>query len=505
MPSLGAPPEQHAQATGRTLPLEVAPGGVPASAEELAQRVQRLAASGATRLALVDEPDALDDTRLEAVLTAAEAAGLIVDCIHGVRAEWVEPERLVRWRSRLERILVSSPDPAAVEQAARIARSAGMSLSVRYEFGATGQSAEELNVALARAIELYEETGARPVVRWGEPAGALSREMLESFRWTFEQRMAAAEGPEKLILNVTYVCNNRCTFCAVGTRPQVNGHPARQREHLEAYRAQGVRMVDFDGGEPTLNPELIPLIRYARHLGFQQVHVTTNGRLCAYEEFARRLVRSGLTSLLFSLHGPNRQIHAQHAGVAEAFDQTVQGIRHVLKHAPPGVDLGLNITVTKGNYRSLGEVAALVWELGLRWFNIQFLTPFGRATSHLLPDSEAAAAAAMRVIDEWQDRLKLQVINLPFCLMPGYERFMAGDLGKQQRQMIFVNNEDVNLAAYLTGHRVKKPECAACPHAVFCGGLFAFDKEPEPASTFLPSDLDRPRVQVPPAGNSRGG
>jgi MoaA/NifB/PqqE/SkfB family radical SAM enzyme len=288
------------------------------------------------------------------------------------------------------------------------------------------------------------------------------------------------------------VCNNRCTFCAVGTRTQVDGHPQRQREHLDRYRAMGVTMVDFDGGEPTLNPELVPLVRYAREVGYERVNVTTNGRMLAYEKYARALVRSGLTTLLFSVHGHNAQVHAQQVGVAEAFDQTVQGIRHAVRLAPPGVELGMNITVTKGNYLHLEDLAQLAWDLGLRWINIQFLTPFGRATKWIAPDTQAAADIAMRVIDAWQDRVKFQVINLPFCFMPGYERYMLGDLLKLQRHMIFVNNEDVNLAEYLAERRTRKPVCEPCPHAVFCGGFYELEAAPEPPWLIRPEDLLRP-------------
>src|SRR5262249_3502433 len=156
--------------------------------------------------------------------------------------------------------------------------------------------------------------------------------------------------------------NNHCTFCAVGTRTQVHGHPPNQRAHLERYRRAGVRMVDFDGGEPTLNPELVPLIRHARALGYERVNVTTNGRLGASPDFARRLVGSGLTTLLFSVHGPDAQSHAQQVGVAEAFEQTVDGIRNCRAAAAlPGVELGMNITLTKSNYERLDEVAQLAF------------------------------------------------------------------------------------------------------------------------------------------------
>ena len=98
----------------------------------------------------------------------------------------------------------------------------------------------------------------------------------------------------------------------------------------------------------------------------------------------------------------------------------------------------------------------------------------------------------MGVIDAWRDRLKLQVINLPFCFMPGYEDLLVGDLLKLERHMIFVNNDEVNLFEYLRERRVKKPVCEGCPHHVFCGGFYELDDAPEPTWLVRPEDLVRP-------------
>jgi MoaA/NifB/PqqE/SkfB family radical SAM enzyme len=253
----------------------------------------------------------------------------------------------------------------------------------------------------------------------------------------------------------------------------------------------GVTMVDFDGGEPTLNPELIPLIRYSRAIGYERINVTTNGRMCFYPEFAQKLVRSGLTTLLFSVHGADAQTHAQQVGVAEAFEQTTGGIRNCVAAKPAGVELGMNITLTKGNFQQLDGVAQLAWDLGLRWLNIQFLTPFGRATRMVAPDTQAAADVARAVIEKWQATMKIQIINLPFCFLPGHEQLMMGDLGKLERHMVFVNNEDVNLAQYLAERRTRKPVCASCPHAVFCGGFYELDEVPEPPWLISTEDLLR--------------
>ncbi len=483
---------------------------------------------GATRLELLDELVNVNERHFDAVLELIDELGVRFDVPNGMRADYLEPRHFARMRGKVTTVSVSAEsgvqrvvtevvhkqlDLACISAAAEYAQAARVPLMIHWIIGFPGESAEEINGTLELALDLFERFDAIPAVQfatplpgtqlaegralpvvsdWGpafqrvpsQPGMSVSAEELQRFKWTFDQRLRASRGPEKLILNVTYVCNNHCTFCAVGTRTQVDGDSGRQRNHLLKYRRAGVRMVDFDGGEPTLHPELVPLVRYARRLGYERVTVTTNGRLCAYDAFAKRLATSGVTTLLFSLHGPDAQTHAQQVGVAEAFDQAVAGIENCLRHAPPGVELGMNVTLTKGNYRKLGALAQLCFDLGLRWLNIQFLTPFGRATRSVNPDTRDAADVTMRVIDEWNDRLRFQVINLPFCFMPGYEKYLTGDLAKLSRHMIFVNDEDVNLGDYLAARRKHGVECASCPHRVFCGGFYELEDVPEPPWLF---------------------
>jgi hypothetical protein len=88
--------------------------------------------------------------------------------------------------------------------------------------------------------------------------------------------------------------------------------------------------------------------------------------------------------------------------------------------------------------------------------------------------------------------MKLEVINLPFCFMPGYESHMAGDLNKLSRHMIFVNNEAVNLADYLAERRVHHAQCGPCPHRCFCGGFYDLEDAPEPEWLVSAESLVRP-------------
>lgn len=482
------------------------------SSARLDRLLAHLVASGAQRVHALDDVDQVDDTYLAMLLGAIARHPLGLELANGIRIDRITPAHVDAMRGKVTTLLLQGAEPGRVDDRldalARRAADAGIQLLVDVPIGGTGQRRREINDVLEAALAVQERTGALPRVRivgtggdaapGADPPG---REALEKFQWTFDRRVEAGQGPNKIIMNATYRCNNRCTFCATGTRTQFDGDFDRQREILLKYRKLGVRLLDIDGGEPTLNPMLFALVRFARKIGYEKVNVTTNGRMSSYEAFASDLAHCGVTSLLFSIHGPDAQIHAQNVGVAEAFEQTLAGVRNVVRLAPPGLELGANVTLTKSNFRHLPRMAELVWELGLRWYNIQFLTPFGRATRSVCPDTQEAANIVMRVIDAFRDRMKLQVINLPFCFMPGYEEYLLGDLLKLERHMVFVNNDEVNLAEYLRERRTKKEICGGCPHSVFCGGFYELDDVPEPTWLVRPEDLVRPiAAEVPRAG-----
>jgi MoaA/NifB/PqqE/SkfB family radical SAM enzyme len=485
---------------------------------------------GATRLFVLDEMLNADAEHFEAVLGAAEALGVPMEIPNGLRADRLSRAQLERLRGRISTLSVSAEsgvqrvvdevvgkrlDLSDVERVAEGAKAVGLPLMVHFIIGLPGETADEVNATLAYALDLRDRFGATPAVQFAAPlpgtrlaeAAAAPRgevdwgpsfqarpsatnpqvppETLERFRWAFDQRLRAA--PEKLIVNLTYRCNNRCAFCAVGNRVQRDGDLARQRDLLARHRAAGVKLVDFDGGEPTLSEALFPLVGEAVRLGYQRIAVTTNGRRCSYEAYARRLARCGATTLLVSLHGPDREMHGSLVGVPEAFDQTVEGIRNLLRWAPPALEVGVNVTVARANADRLEDLAALVNELGVRWLNFQFLTPFGRATRDQAPDLAKTAERLGRVLDAWDGRLRLGVVNLPFCFMPGRERFLAPDLGKLGRQMVFVNDEEVNLAEYLAARRVRREGCGPCPYAVCCAGFYELDDVPEPPWSGAPA------------------
>jgi MoaA/NifB/PqqE/SkfB family radical SAM enzyme len=494
---------------------------------------------GTTRLEVLDELLNVNERHFDWFLERVGELGVSFDVPNGMRADYLEPRHFAAMRGRVTTVSVSAEsgvqrvvtevvgkqlDLQAIEAAAAGAHEASVPLMVHFMIGLPGETAGEINGTLAFAADLFARHGARPAVQFATPlpGTALARgralpvvtdwgphfqmrpsvlsevgvDDLLRFKQTFDTWLRDAEGPPRATVNVTYVCNNDCVFCAVGPRTGVTEHPPKQKQEqeLDRLRARGVRAIDFDGGEPTLHPEFVPLLRHARALGFDHIGVTTNGRMCFYEKYAGQLVRSGLTSLDFSVHGPDAATHGAQVGVAEAFDQTVAGIRHCVRLAPAGVTLGMSTTLTRDNLGRLDETAALAASLGLRGLKMRLVTPFGRETPLVAPDPRNAAVAVKAVIDRHRDRLHLAVFDLPYCFLPGYEPFLAGDASRVAHHVLSTQAESVDLPAYLSRHRVRRPVCEPCPHAVYCGGFVETDAVEDPPWLVPRAALTRPRA-----------
>ncbi len=275
---------------------------------------------------------------------------------------------------------------------------------------------------------------------------------------------------------------NRCVFCATGDRVSAALDWDRIEGILRQHRAEGTDQLDIDGGEPTTHPRLVDAIRLAHEIGYRSINLTTNGRLLRDPALADSLLTSGITHLLISLHGATADIHDAATDAPGSFEQTLAGIDNVMARKPPHVDTGMNVTIVRGNVDHLMPLTALAVAKGFAKINFQFTTPFGRAYEDVVPPLEEAGRAVMAVIDRYKDQIAIHVINAQFCALPGYEQYVAGDLQKLGRTMVFAADprfpEQVNLYQWLGARREKREVCSACPYTIACEGfqVFAQDK-----------------------------
>ena len=105
-----------------------------------------------------------------------------------------------------------------------------------------------------------------------------------------------------MLIEITQRCNLTCPTCYASSSPDHHEFMTleRFRDLVDDLLAKGkgsADLIQLSGGEPTLHPELGPMIDYALERGVRQVYINTNGiklsppGLCGA---TRRLRRSGL-------------------------------------------------------------------------------------------------------------------------------------------------------------------------------------------------------------------
>lgn len=285
---------------------------------------------------------------------------------------------------------------------------------------------------------------------------------------------------ERLELHLTYHCTDKCVFCSEEHRMDAyNPYPVtwgRVARVLRQHAARGVRNVHFTGGEPSLHPRFVDVLMLARKLGMRTSMGTIGVRL-AREHFARRVV-PWLDEALFSLHGPNADIHDALTRRKGSFGHVVQAIKNC--HAVnPDFRAYVNTVVTRHNVEALPDTVALADDLGAELIVISNTTPEGGGLDHY-PDLAVPLADLKRVLPSVPARAKKSIIRffgVPMCLLGEYST-LSNDLHWDPRVTVewasfpgkVVFDEFYNWAP--DRKRVQVDACTGCSRKGVCMGVF---------------------------------
>ena len=112
------------------------------------------------------------------------------------------------------------------------------------------------------------------------------------------------EKMERLELHLTYTCPERCVFCSEDHRmTKYKQFPVtwgRVATVLRRHAENGVKNIHITGGEPTIHPRFIDVLRLSKKLGMR-TSVGTIGTMLSRPEFAKEALPF-LDEALFSIH-----------------------------------------------------------------------------------------------------------------------------------------------------------------------------------------------------------
>jgi radical SAM protein with 4Fe4S-binding SPASM domain len=163
-------------------------------------------------------------------------------------------------------------------------------------------------------------------------------------------------------LYITEACQLRCEHCYMGERLEraLKMPYSSVMRMLTTWRQMGGSKLTILGGEPTLHPDYIRIIRGAKELGYEHVITTSNGLKPAARKF-EQMEPADFAYVQISLDGGSAASHDQVRGEG-TFDQAIATIAELCAR---GFDTRIICTVNRVNLDDCLRLLDIADELGV--------------------------------------------------------------------------------------------------------------------------------------------
>lgn len=291
--------------------------------------------------------------------------------------------------------------------------------------------------------------------------------------------------PERQVeIQLGHLCNNRCVFCVSGQRTargQAGVSPVEPiLARIREARARGHTKITLLGGEPTLQPGFLTILRECAALGFDEVVLFTNGAKTASGKLIDQALETGARlSFRISIQGATE---ASHEGTTLKDGSFGRIVRTLEALAQRGQKTTVNMCLVASNHAEVHHFAALLLPHGVRQLHVDLMRPLdaGDRTDEELAQTlaplGAIGASLTRMVEAFPPSFDVNVGNLPFCLAPSIAERIHHD--GQKTETIAIDGGDAPSEPwdkYETKGRdkVKPASCARCVFDAQCTGIYA--------------------------------
>ena len=317
-----------------------------------------------------------------------------------------------------------------------------------------------------------------------------------------DDRVEGMEPKPQIEIQLGHMCNNRCVFCVSGqqTAEGLAGplDLAPVIREIEKAFASGHRKLTLLGGEPTLQPGFLDVVRRAVALGYEEIVLFTNGVKTAREAFLDEILATGgRFTWRISIQGATAEAHERTTRKAGSFAR-IQRTMEAL--ARKGEVITVNMCVVRSNHASVAAFPALLLPLGVRQLHLDMVRPAdagARTEAELramIPRYSDLVPALTAMIGGFPEGFDVNIGNLPYCVAPELARWIHHD---GERTLTISVDGQSELSApwdkYLTKRRDKtKPaSCKACVFESRCSGVFEAYKRFYGTGELVPVTPDR--------------
>jgi len=116
-------------------------------------------------------------------------------------------------------------------------------------------------------------------------------------------------------IDITNRCNLRCPICFANANASGYVYELSYKQVVAMLRLLMENepkpyAIQFSGGEPTIHPDFLKMVKAAKELGFAQIQVATNGlKLAENADFAQQLVDAGMNTVYLQFDGIDERVY----------------------------------------------------------------------------------------------------------------------------------------------------------------------------------------------------
>ena len=190
-----------------------------------------------------------------------------------------------------------------------------------------------------------------------------------------------------LTIEITRKCPMGCTICSSegGDSDPAELSLVELCKVVDDAKQLGATTISLSGGEPLESSHAFDFIRYVKNSGLK-LHLYTCGNLyfdnqinAIKEETFRILKDLPVDKIIFSIHGPNAEIHEKITTKKGSFDNLITSIKRAREY---GHTVELHFVPVLSNFEFFPQTCLLAKELGILQMSILRFVPQGRGAEN---------------------------------------------------------------------------------------------------------------------------
>ena len=165
-------------------------------------------------------------------------------------------------------------------------------------------------------------------------------------------------------------CNNRCSWCYAQNASLNQMGYSDAIQCIGELSRLGIKKIVLIGGEPTIYPFIIDIIKYIQSLGIKSF-IVSNGRRFSDKSFAKQCIDAGVTGIDISLKGLSSSEYIANTQV-NGFQESIDGYHNL---SDLGFHPTLSYVICQYDLNLISKLKCLMSTYHLNDITIQFLKP----------------------------------------------------------------------------------------------------------------------------------